>query len=102
MGVLVPIGSARRAARPRAATAPRPEIYGRGNSDRFAVSVLVKAVRETAKAVLVEFSQEYHGETETWVPQSQIHEDSEVWREGHEGTLITSGWFARKRGWVEA
>lgn len=35
-----------------------------------------------------------------FIPQSQIDDDSEVYKEGHEGTLIVSDWFARKRGWT--
>jgi hypothetical protein len=42
-----------------------------------------KAIRETAKALLVEssFFDEY-GDGEVWIPKSQIHDDSEVFREG--------------------
>jgi len=52
------------------------------------------AIRETAKALLVEVEGE-----ERWVPKSCIHDDSEVWKEGDEGTLALMGWFAEKDGW---
>lgn len=32
-----------------------------------------------------------------WVPQSQIHEDSEVWKRGDEGTLVVTEWWAIER-----
>ena len=54
----------------------------------------VLCVRQTDKAILVVVDG-----AEEWVPQSQIDEDSEVWQEGDEGTLIVSGWFAEKMGW---
>lgn len=31
-----------------------------------------------------------------WVPQSQVHEDSEVYDAGHTGKLVVTGWFADK------
>jgi hypothetical protein len=34
-----------------------------------------------------------------FIPQSQIDDDSEVWKKGDEGTLIISDWLARERGW---
>jgi len=36
---------------------------------------------------------------EVWIPQSQVHEDSEVYALGDEGDIIVSEWFARERGW---
>jgi hypothetical protein len=35
-----------------------------------------------------------------WIPKSQIHDDSEVYKEGTDGTLIVTAWFAEQRGWV--
>ena len=54
----------------------------------------VLVVRETAKALLVRLAD---GE-ERWVPQSQIDDDSEVYGDGDEGTLIISEWWASKEG----
>jgi len=33
---------------------------------------------------------------ERWVPQSLIHDDSEVYRKGDEGKLVIAAWFAAK------
>jgi len=50
---------------------------------------------QTDKAVLIDI--EDHGET--WIPQSQIHDDSEVWKSGQDGEVVVTLWFAEKRGW---
>lgn len=38
--------------------------------------------------------------SDTWVPISQLHDDSEVYEPGHEGTLIVSQWWAETAGLV--
>jgi hypothetical protein len=53
------------------------------------------AKRATEKALLVELET---GD-EVWVPQSVIHDDSEVYRAGDAGELVVLAWFARKQGW---
>ncbi len=55
-----------------------------------------KCIRATAKAILVRVQDDL----EMWIPQSIIHDDSEVWKEGDEGTLVVAGWFAEKNGLV--
>lgn len=55
----------------------------------------VTALKESPKALLCKIEDE-----EEWIPLSQIHEASEVNQEGDTGTLIVSGWFARKKGWA--
>ena len=55
----------------------------------------VTVKRETKKAVLVIFT----GAKEVWIPQSAIHDDSEVWKQGQIGKLVVCAWFARARGW---
>jgi len=55
-----------------------------------------KCVRETEKAILVEASD---FDEPVWVPQSQIDEDSEVYKVGTEGDLIVLDWWAEKQGW---
>lgn len=52
-----------------------------------------KAVRSTDKALLVKLDDTG---AEHWIPRSQIHDDSEVYEEGHEGDLVVSEWFAGK------
>ena len=53
------------------------------------------ATRATAKALLVEVE----GKS-VWIPQSQIHDDSEVFQVGDTGTLVISAWIARERDLV--
>lgn len=54
-------------------------------------------MHDTGKAILVEADD---FDEPTWIPQSQIDDDSEVYGKGDEGTLIVSDWFAQKQGWV--
>lgn len=35
-----------------------------------------------------------------WIPQSQITDDSEVWKTDDEGNLVITDWFAKKKGWM--
>lgn len=51
-------------------------------------------VKATKKALLVRLADD----REVWVPQSQIDEDSEVWRPGDSGKLVVAAWFAEKEG----
>ncbi len=55
----------------------------------------VTAIAQTEKAVLCEINGAQH-----WVPQGQIHENSEVWKTGDTGTLVVSQWWAEQRGLV--
>lgn len=52
-----------------------------------------KAVGESAAALRVLI----RGES-TWIPKSQITDDSEVYEMGGEGKLVITGWFANKEG----
>jgi len=52
-----------------------------------------KIVRATEKAVLYE----YEGES-VWVPQSVIHDDSDIWKKEEEGVLKVKSWWAKKNG----
>lgn len=61
--------------------------------DELARVEVERVVRATAKALLVEVEGE-----EVWIPRSQIHDDSEVWDEGHEGTLVIPLWLAAEKG----
>jgi len=57
----------------------------------------VTSIHETDKAVLCDGG---ILDEQTWIPKSQIHDDSEVWREEQEGELIVSHWFAEQKGWT--
>ena len=36
-----------------------------------------------------------------WIPKSQIHDDSEVWKRGQEpGMLVVTQWLAERKGWI--
>jgi len=56
----------------------------------------VSCRKAKGKAILVEIP-DLGGEF--WIPQSQVTDDSEVWKEGDTGTLVISDWFAEKNGW---
>lgn len=51
---------------------------------------------ETDKAVLC-FGIKEHG---VWIPKSQVHDNSEIWKKGDEGTLVITRWWAEKDGLV--
>lgn len=55
----------------------------------------VKSIRESDKALLVRVEDEG-----LWIPKSQIHDDSEVWKEGQEVDFFVSEWFAEQKGWI--
>ena len=59
-----------------------------------------KCLRDSKQAILVKVKVKDKDE-EFWVPQSQIHSDSEVWVVGDEGKLVISKWLAIKRGFWE-
>jgi hypothetical protein len=50
---------------------------------------------QTTRAILVEID-----EHEIWIPQSQVHEDSEVYHKGDQGTLVISEWIATQKGLI--
>ena len=52
----------------------------------------VEILRATDKAVLCQIEDQ-----QVWIPQSQIDDDSEVWKEGDTGTLIVSDWIAKEK-----
>lgn len=52
-----------------------------------------RCVRETAMAILVEVD-----DAEYWIPKSQIDDDSEVYQDGDEGTLVIPEWLASEKG----
>lgn len=56
----------------------------------------VRCTRETPKALLVVLEDG----REEWIPKSQVTEDSEVYGEGHHGTLVVTSWLAEQRGWA--
>lgn len=55
----------------------------------------VKAIKETDLGLLCEIDGDEH-----WIPKSQIDDESEVYEEGHEGTLVVTEWIAKEKGLV--
>lgn len=58
-------------------------------------------LRETEKAILVACEEDERFLEPVWIPKSQVHDDSLVYKKGDEGTLIVTNWFAKQRGWTE-
>lgn len=54
----------------------------------------VKVIKATNKAILVDIPGCL---SPLWIPQSQIEDDSEVWKEGDEGDLVVTEWIAEKK-----
>lgn len=52
---------------------------------------------ETDKAILVVI--DGMGKN-LWIPKSQIHDDSEVYRDGQQGEVVVTQWWAGKQGLV--
>jgi hypothetical protein len=53
-----------------------------------------RCVVQRPGAIRVEFA----NKTMRWIPQSVVHEDSEVYASGHEGKVIVQEWWADKEG----
>lgn len=56
-----------------------------------------ECLKQSEKAILVSAPD---FDDDEWIPQSQITDDSEVWKEGDEGKLVVTEWFAEKKGWL--
>lgn len=82
---------------------PTPE--GELDEDRrcFTLEGEWRCVQETPQSIRAERqdSEGYDPCQSLWIPQSQIHEDSEVYEKGTEGSLIVTAWLAREREWCD-
>ena len=54
-----------------------------------------ECLKETDKALLVTADDL---DQETWIPKSQVHDDSEVCHRGDTGTMAITKWMAEKLG----
>lgn len=54
------------------------------------------AIAETAQALRVKLSVD--GGPSRWIPKSVLHDDSEVYENGHEGDVVVAEWWADKEG----
>lgn len=39
-----------------------------------------------------------HDGRQVWIPKSQVHDDSDIWKKHEKGTLTIKSWFAGKEG----
>lgn len=58
-----------------------------------------KIVHATDEAIFV-LIPEVDEDEPVWIPQSQVHVNSEIHRKGEAGTLTVTQWFAEQREWV--
>lgn len=56
-----------------------------------------RVLKATEKALLIDIEGEEH-----WIPQSVVHEDSEVFddEDNSEGMLVLQEWFAEREGLI--
>lgn len=71
-------------------------IFEDDGDDPFEFPDPVIAERDSGEALMLRIE---GTNKKFWCPKSQIHDDSEVYEEGHEGTLVVRNWFAQKEGW---
>ena len=55
----------------------------------------VFVLRETPRAILCRIDGQ-----NIWIPQSQVHADSEIWKVGDHGLLVVSEFIAKEKGLV--
>ena len=65
-------------------------------------------IRKTPRAIVVEVDCPSDGADadlssgdEILIPDSQVHDDSELYQLGDEGDLVISQWLARQKEWIE-
>ena len=56
-----------------------------------------RCIRETQKAIQVRLSDR---QRPIWIPQSIVHDDSEVYKFGQSGKLVLPEWFALRMGLI--
>ena len=66
--------------------------------DNHKVTFTGICIAETDSDLLIHFDFE---DKKLWIPQSQIDEDSEVYRVGDEGFVVISEWIALKKGLIQ-
>ena len=67
-------------------------------NERTATLREVICIAQTDKAIKVRDIDDPF-DTGFWVPQSVVHDDSEVYRLEDEGTLVVLRWWAVENGW---
>jgi hypothetical protein len=61
--------------------------------ETFACRAVIK--KATDKAILASIDGKDY-----WIPQSQVHADSECWKAGDRGELVLTQWIAEQKGLV--
>jgi hypothetical protein len=56
-----------------------------------------ECIAQSNEAILVRIPEQ---EDPVWIPQSQVHSDSEVWKLYDKGTLVITEWIAIQKGLV--
>jgi hypothetical protein len=59
-----------------------------------------ECVAQTPAALKIVSTEYPFGGKELWIPETAIHEDSEVYMDGHTGECVIEDWFAEKKGWI--
>lgn len=68
-------------------------------SDAFDIrAAVVVRESESGKALFVEAPE--FGDKQLCIPKSVVHDDSEVYDVGHEGTMLIARWFAEIKKWL--
>lgn len=72
---------------------------GKPNSeDPYEYECNVVCIHETPRALLVK-PMDGDDEDKFWIPKSVLHDDSDVYAQGHKGKLIAYEWYAEEKGW---
>ena len=77
------------------------EDHGYGFDDvRVIKATMDKQGKTLSLLIHAENTGDEHFSTDTWVPYSTVHDDSEVYREGDVGKLVLKTWWVERQGWV--
>lgn len=77
---------------------------GRDDDDEGFDVGRVECLRDTGQAILLRMLEDapvMKEGKEFWVPQSQVHDNSEVCAQGDVGELIVTNWFAEQKEWAD-
>lgn len=66
----------------------------------FPNSEIIKITENGGILVFVGGTQENYIGKEIWLYKDMIHDNSEIWKEGHKGDLVISVYYAQKKGLI--
>ncbi len=58
----------------------------------------MRVLHATDKALLVRCDE---WEDDEWIPKSQVHDDSEVYKAYQTGDMLVTEWIAIQKGWID-